>query len=121
MEMTTPNGQQPWQSLSVSEKVRIKPSRPQHRENERDCRMVVQQLVSSIPQSVLMRTSYNEKKQAIGTQKKTVTFEEPDKEWIEVESGNPEQENLFGESDIAGTGHVSEQDQTDKVLSGELR
>ena len=63
-----------------------------------------------------MRTSYKEEEQAIGTQKKTVTFEEPDKERIEVESGNPEQENLLGESDVAGTGHVNEQDKTDKVF-----
>ena len=39
-------------SLTVSEKIRIKPSRRQHEENERDYRTVVQQLVSSIPQSV---------------------------------------------------------------------
>ena len=36
-------------SLSVSEKVKIRPSRLQHKENERDCRTIVQQLVSSIP------------------------------------------------------------------------
>ena len=34
-------------SLTVSEKVKVMPSRPQH--NERDCRTIVQQLVSSIP------------------------------------------------------------------------
>ena len=28
--------------LTVSEKVRIKPSRRQHKENERDCRTIVQ-------------------------------------------------------------------------------
>ena len=39
-------------SLTVSEKVKIKPSRRQHKENERDCRTIVQQLVSSIPQKV---------------------------------------------------------------------
>ena len=44
-------------SLSVSEKVRIKPSRRQHRENENYCMTVVHQLVSSIPQSVLVRIS----------------------------------------------------------------
>ena len=42
-----------------------------------------------------MRTSYKEKGQEIGTQKKTVTFEEPDKKWVEVKSGNPVQENFF--------------------------
>ena len=43
-------------TLTLSDKVRIKPSRSQHKENEKDCRTVVQQLVSSISQSVLMRT-----------------------------------------------------------------
>ena len=37
-------------SLAVSEKVNIMPSRRQHKENERDCRTIVQQLFSSIPQ-----------------------------------------------------------------------
>ena len=45
--------------LTVSEKVRIRPSRRQHKENEIDGRTVVQQLVSSTPQSVSMRTSHN--------------------------------------------------------------
>ena len=43
-------------TLTLSDKVRIKPSRSQHKENEKDCRTVVEQLVSSISQSVLMRT-----------------------------------------------------------------
>ena len=38
-------------SLTVCEKVKIMPSRRQHKENERDCRTIVQQLVSSIPQT----------------------------------------------------------------------
>ena len=54
-------------SLTVSEKVRIKPSKRQHEESERDCRTIVQQIVSLIPQSVLMKTSYKEKEQEIGT------------------------------------------------------
>ena len=40
-------------SLTVSEKAKITPSRRQHKENERDCRTIVQQLVSSIPHEVL--------------------------------------------------------------------
>ena len=36
-------------SLTVSEKVKIMPSSRQPKENERDCRKIVQQLVSSIP------------------------------------------------------------------------
>ena len=50
-------------SLTVSEKVKIMPSRRQHKENERDCRTIVQQLVSSIPQDVLTSTSYKRKEQ----------------------------------------------------------
>ena len=49
-------------SLTISEKIKIKPSRRQHKENERDCRKIVQQLVSSIPQNVLTSTSYKRKK-----------------------------------------------------------
>ena len=40
-------------SLAVREKVKVMPSRRQHKENERDFKTVVQQLVFSIPQSVL--------------------------------------------------------------------
>ena len=36
-------------SLTVNEKVKIMPSRRQHKENESACRTIVQQLVSSIP------------------------------------------------------------------------
>ena len=36
-------------SLTVSEKVKIMPSIRQHKDNERDCRTIVQQLVSSRP------------------------------------------------------------------------
>ena len=50
-------------SLTVSEKVKIMPSRRQHKENERDCRTIVQQQVSSIPQDVLTSTSYKLKEQ----------------------------------------------------------
>ena len=44
-------------SLTVKEEVMIMPSRRQHKENERDCRTIVQQLVSSIPHEVLTSTS----------------------------------------------------------------
>ena len=48
-------------SLTVCEKMKIMPSRRQHKENGRDCRTIVQQLVSSIPQNVLTSTSYKRK------------------------------------------------------------
>ena len=57
-------------SLTVSEKVKIMPSRRQHKENKRDCRTIVQQLVSSIPHEVLTSTSYGRKEQENDTQKK---------------------------------------------------
>ena len=74
-------------SLTVREKVKIMPSRRQHKENERDCRTVVQQLVSSIPQSVLLRTSYKQEEQEIGKQRKAVTFGNPDQRWVEFFRG----------------------------------
>ena len=36
-------------SMTLSEKVKIMPSIRQHKDNERDCRTIVQQLMSSIP------------------------------------------------------------------------
>ena len=48
-------------SLTVSEKVKNMPSRRQHKEKERDCRTIVQQLVSSKPHEVLTSTSYRRK------------------------------------------------------------
>ena len=72
-------------SLTVCEKVKIMPSRRQHKENERDCRTIAQQLVSSISQNVLTSTSYKRKEQGNDTQKKTVTFEDQDKDGEKVE------------------------------------
>ena len=65
-------------SLTVSEKVKIMPSIRQHKDNERDCRSIVQQLVSSIPQEVLVSSSYGWKEQGNDTRTKTVTFEDQD-------------------------------------------
>ena len=56
-------------SLTVRERVKIMSLRRQHKENG-SCRTVFQQLVSLIPQSVLMKTSYKEKEEEVGTQKK---------------------------------------------------
>ena len=44
-------------SLTVSEKVKNMPSIRQHKDNERGCRTIVQQLVSSIPREVLTSIS----------------------------------------------------------------
>ena len=67
-------------SLTVSEKVKIMPSRRQLKENERDCRTIIQQLVSSITHEVLTSTSYKRKDYGNDSQKKTVTFEDQQKE-----------------------------------------
>ena len=63
-------------SLTIREKVKIMSSIRQDKDNERDCRSIVQQLVSSIPKEVLMSTSYGRKEQGNDTRTKTVTFED---------------------------------------------
>ena len=129
-------------SLTVSEKVKIMPSRRQHEENERDCRTIVQQLVSSIPQEILTSTSYGQKGQESGKQKKTVTFVDRDKEGEVVKQNllqdylsgekdkeknqrsqdqHPGQVNWSGESEIDEKIPDEKQDLENKVLSGEFR
>ena len=60
--------------LTVSEKVKIMPSKRQHEENERDCRTIVQQLVSSIPLEILTSTFYGQKKQGAASERKPSTL-----------------------------------------------
>ena len=84
-------------SLTTSEKVKIMPSRRQHAENERDCRTIVQQLVSSIPHEISNSTSYGQKEQGSSKRKKTVTFVDQDKEGEKLEQ-NPLQDYLSGET-----------------------
>ena len=105
-------------SLTVSENIRIKPSRRQHKENERDCRTVVKPLVSSISENILMRTSYRQKEKDIGTQRKTVTFEDPDQKLGEVEQ-NQGQKSLSGEIDVEKGYRVNEQHPEHEILSAE--
>ena len=129
-------------SLTVSEKVKIMPSRRQHEENERDCRTIVQQLVSSIPHEILTSTSYGQKEQESSTRRKTVTFVDQDEEGEKVEQNllqdcmsgemndeksqraqdqHPGQESLSGESEIDEKLPGEKQDLGNKVLSGEFR
>ena len=129
-------------SLKVSEKVKIMPSRRQHEENERDCRTIVQQLVSSIPQEIFTTTSYGQREQGSSKRKKTVTFVDQDKEGKKVEQNllqdylsgetndgknqrsqdqHPGQENLSGESEIEEKIPDEKQDLENKVLSWEFR
>ena len=86
-------------SLTVREKVKIMPFRRQHEENERDCRTIVQQLVSSIPHEVL---TTHEKSQRVRDQ-------------------HPGQGSLPGESDVDEEVPDGRQDLENKVLSGEFR
>ena len=72
-------------SLTVSEKVKIMPYRRQHKESERDCRTIVQQLVSSISHEVLTSIFYGWKEQGSNTRRKTVTFVDQNKEGEKVE------------------------------------
>ena len=129
-------------SLIVRENVRIKPSIRQHKDNERDCRSIVQQLVSTIPQEVLVSTSYGRKKQDNDTREKTVTFEDQDGEGEKVlrerdqdylsgetngkisrrvQDQHPEQGSMSGESEMNKEVHDKKQDLGNRVLSGELR
>ena len=128
--------------LTVSEKVKIMPSRREHAENERDCRTIVQQLVSSISHEILNSTSYGQKEQRSSRRKKTVTFVDQNKEGEKLEQNllqdylsgetndeknqraedqHPEQESLSGESEIDEKVPDEKQDLENKVLSGEFR
>ena len=130
------------ESLTVSEKVKIMLSRRQHKENKRDCRTIVEQLVSSIHQNVLTIKSYKRKEHVKRKQRKTVTFEDQNQKSEEVEQnlgqeslsgekvvdGNkrvyqrdPGQESLSGESAVEEIVHGEEQDLEDNFFSGELR
>ena len=129
-------------SLIVRKKVKIMPSRRQHEENERNCRTIVQQLVSSIPHEVLTSTSYGRKEQGSSTRRKTVTFVDQDKKDEKVEQNllqnclsgetndeksqrvqdqHPGQESLSVESEIDEKIPDEKQDLENKVLSREFR
>ena len=95
------------------------PSRRQHEENERDCRTIVQQLVSSIPHVVLTSTSYGQKEQGINTRRKTVTFVDQDKEGVKVERNVRVQDCLSGETNKEKSQRVQEQHSGQGSLSGE--
>ena len=95
------------------------PSRRQHEEDERDCRTIVQQLVSSIPHDVLTSTSYGRKEQGSNTRRKTVTFVDQDKEGEKVER-NLVQYCLSGETDNEKSQRVQDQHPGQEVCPGSL-
>ena len=105
-------------SLTVREKVKIMASGRQHGENERDCRTIVQQLVSSIPHEVSTSTSYGRKEQGSNTRRKTVTFVDQDKEGEKVER-NLVQDCLSGETNDERSQRVQDQHPGQGSLSGE--
>ena len=105
-------------SLTIREKMKIMPSRRQHEENERDCRTIVQQLVSSITHKVLTSTSYGRKKQGSSTRRKTVTFVDQDKEGEKVEK-NLQQDCLSGKTNDEKSQRVQDQQPGQESLSGE--
>ena len=105
-------------SLTVREKVKIMPSKQQHEENERDCRTIVQQLVSSIPHEVLTSTSYGRQEQGSNTRRKTVTFVDQVKERVKVER-NLVQDCLSGETNNEKSRRAQEQHSGQGSLSGE--
>ena len=113
-----PDGPAAVASLTIREKVKIMPSRRQHEENERDCRTVVHQLVSSIPREVLTSTSYGRKEQWSNTRRKTVTFVNQDKEGEKVER-NLVQDCLSGETNDEKSQRVQDQHPGQGSLSGE--
>ena len=104
-------------SLTVSEKKKIMPSSRQDKENERDCRTIVQQLVSSIPQNVFTSTPYKRKEQVEGTQRKTITFQDHDQKGEENEQ-NLGQESLSGEKVVDENRRVYQQDIEKKFCPG---
>ena len=56
------------QRLTIAEKTEKRLVAIRSRDVELDCRSIVNQLVSSIPKDVLLRTSYMECQQSIATQ-----------------------------------------------------
>ena len=94
------------------------PSRRQHEENERDCRTIVQQLVSSIPHEILTSISYGRKEEGGKTRRKTVTFVDQDKEGEKVER-NLVQDCLSGETNDEKSQRVQDQHPGQGSLSGE--
>ena len=96
------------------------PSIRQHKDNERGCRTIVQQLVSSIPRELLTSTSYKRKEQGTDIQKKTVTFDDQQKEGEEV-IRSLEQGNLSGETDGEEIGRVQHQHPGQESFPGSLK
>ena len=56
------------QKLTITGRTEKRPAAIQSRDVEIDCRSIVNQLVSSIPKDVLLRTSYVECQQKVATQ-----------------------------------------------------
>ena len=107
-------------SLTVIEKVKIMPSRRQHEENERDCRTIVQQLVSSIPQEILTSTSYGQKGTGEQQAKENRHLCRPDKEGGVVEQNLP-QDYLSGRRMRRKTSNHKINTRDKEICPGSLR
>ena len=107
-------------SLTFSEKVKITPSIRQHKDNEMDCRSIVQQLESSIPHEVFTSTSSGRKEQGNDTRKKTVTFEDQDRDSEKVER-KLVQDCLSGETNCEKAGEFKINTRDKEVCPGSLR
>ena len=101
-------------SLTISEKLKIMLSRRQHKENERDCGTIVQQIVSSLPPRGFKQYFIQTERTGERLTKETVTSEEQQKEGEEVDR------NLSGETN--GEERVRNQDQNpgQESFSGSL-
>ena len=102
-------------SLKVSEKVKIKPSRRQHKKNERDCRISATSILDTPKRfdEYIIQTKRTGERDT----KETITFEDHDQKGEEVEQ-NLGQESLSGEKDVEEVGRVDKQDPGQESLSG---
>ena len=85
---------------------------------QRDCRTIVQQLVSSIQPKRPANSLYKQKQQVKGTQRETVTFEDQDL-WGEEVEQNLGQKNLSGEKVVDEDRRNYQQDPGQENFSGE--
>ena len=127
------------QRLTMTERTEKRPVTIRSRDVVRDCRSIVNQLVSSMPKGVLLTTSYTEHRKATNVQtteevrvksKSSVTrkvqFTEAKEEYEPCSDCSSGDETLFGESCAFGPGQDNLSVETmlrqprDRILSGEL-
>ena len=126
------------QRLTINEKTEKRPVAIQSRDVELDCRSIVNQLVSSLPKDVLLRTSYVKCQQPVATQTaqevnvdlissvtRRVQFTDTKDEYEPSSDCSSGEEILSGESCTFGSGQDDFSGETmskrprDRILSGE--